>query len=592
MDAPRLTRSRVVFLAAIAIAVAFYLYPSFKARVQLGSTTLPPTFAPDLTLYLNLSQITMLDDRSVMNPYYRIPVPSDGAGYLKFRLAPGLFGGVNRLLGGQTWFALALWNAFWWALLALVSVWLFERFLPESSTAMVVLGMGVVMLFNFGVLKSVMLAWMHLPSLVGFTQLSLPYMRAFIPVIPSVLMLAYLGLQMEALWRRSLVPWVAMAALQLLALAIFPFTTVLMAGLTAVSVLGQIVRLGLDKTWRILLVYGAACAFLDLAFLWHGSVGYYDNRSSAIHLQVQLLPHLIGGNWLLLLALTVAVVFAKPLPFEVKWPLAGLGLSIAVLMLGDAFVPSTRLLLSHHIAYFVHLTLAILSVFLIAATLKTYGQPSTVRFVPGLFLALVALNAGLLVSGNYQGWLEQNREVMQLSRLQPALISSGGDLLVARSIYVDDPCGWLVLLSASPVLFCTDAEVMLTPEQNQDVHRFRQAIHLYLTGEDSTRLRQALAAPDPGPLIWRLGYWAEGISLSVEERRQGINAIESDIVPWLERVENHDVRAVSFFHQFRRVIVIDHQHTPIFAEGRLASFLSLESERNSGDFVIRYYVPR
>lgn len=133
MAPSRLTSSRVAISVAILLAVAFYLYPTFKARLQLGSVAMPPIFAPDLTMYLNLSQITDVDNGHVMNPYYRIPVPSDGAGYLKFHLAPGLFGSLNRLLGSRLWFALLLWNGFWWALLAVVSVWLFDRFLPVSD---------------------------------------------------------------------------------------------------------------------------------------------------------------------------------------------------------------------------------------------------------------------------------------------------------------------------------------------------------------------------------------------------------------------------------------------------------------------------
>ncbi len=585
--------SRAAFSVAIVLAVAFYLYPTFKARLQLGSVALPPIFAPDLTMYLNLSQITEVGDGRVINPYYRIPVPSDGAGYLKFRLAPGMFGSLNRLLGSRTWFALLLWNGVWWGLLAVATVWLFDRFLPVKSTAIVIIGLGVMMLFNFGVLKSLLLAWVHLPSLAGFTQLSLPFMRAFIPVIPCALLLAYLGLQMDVLQSRRPLPWVAMALLQLFALAVFPYATVMMAGLTAVSVAGKMIRLGIREFWRIPLAYGATCACLDFAFLWHSSLGFYDNRSSAIHFQPQLLTHLIGGNWFLLVALTVATFFAKPLSFEVRWPLAGLGLSNALLMLGDAVVPSTKILLSHHAAHFVHLTLATLTIFLMAAALKVLTQePHTLRLVPGLLLALISLNGVFLVSGNYQHFVPENLEIVNLFRLQPDLSPSQADLLIARSTTVDDPCGWVVLLSPSPVLFCTDAEVMLTPQQNQDIHRFRQALYLYLTGEDSVSLQQALAAPDPAKLIWKLGYWAEAISPSMEERRQGIQAIQSDVIPRLARVENHDAEVVAFFRKFHRVVVVDSKMKSVFAETRLSTFLSLESERDIGDFVLLYYTPR
>jgi hypothetical protein len=67
--------------------------------------------------------------------------------------------------------------------------------------------------------------------------------------------------------------------------------------------------------------------------------------------------------------------------------------------------------------------------------------------------------------------------------------------------------------------------------QNRDIHRFRQAGYLYLTGENSDLTQRALAGPNPSSLIWKLGYWAEAISPSAEERAQGIHAIQSDLIP-------------------------------------------------------------
>jgi hypothetical protein len=181
---------------------------------------------------------------------------------------------------------------------------------------------------------------------------------------------------------------------------------------------------------------------------------------------------------------------------------------------------------------------------------------------------------------------------VHLADVQRVVNPGDGDLLVARSTTVDDRCGWMVLLSSAPVLFCPDAEVMLTPQQNHDVQRFRQAVYLHLTGDSSGRLQRALAGPDPSVLVWRLGYWAEAISPSLEERRQGIQAIQSDLIPWLERVENHDAAVVTFLREFRRIIVIDSRREPTFAEDRLASFLNLESKQNREDFVLSYYSPK
>ena len=147
-------------------------------------------------------------------------------------------------------------------------------------------------------------------------------------------------------------------------------------------------------------------------------------------------------------------------------------------------------------------------------------------------------------------------------------------------------------MSPSPVLFCTDAEVMLTPQQNHDIHRFRQAIYLYLTGENSNLMRRVRAGPSPSSMMWKLGYWAEAISPSAEERAQGIHAIQSDVVPWLERVENHDVEVTRFFRNFRRIIVIDSRQDHTSTADRLAAFLNLEGQQNYDDFVVLFYASR
>lgn len=213
-----------------------------------------------------------------MNPYYRTPVPENGAAYLKFSLGFKIFGELNRLLDHHFWLSLLVWNVFWWTLLALVAFLVFRTFLPISSQAIVIPGVALVMLFNFGVLKTLVLAWIHLPSLAAFDAIGLPFMRAFLPVIPSTLVLAYVGLQIDTLRRNRALNWFAMAGLQLLALPIFPYATLMMAGLTAFSVTSQLARK--PQMWRAAIGYGIVCAVLDFAFLRHGSLAVYEGRSS------------------------------------------------------------------------------------------------------------------------------------------------------------------------------------------------------------------------------------------------------------------------------------------------------------------------
>jgi hypothetical protein len=263
-------------------------------------------------------------------------------------------------------------------------------------------------------------------------------------------------------------------------------------------------------------------------------------------------------------------------------------------MLGDAVVPATKILLSHHAGYFVHTTVAILITFLAATVFGPWlnTRSWTARGVIALVLLLILVNGVLMVSGTYRGLLDTNRDAVQLSDLQRSLNSNNQDLVIARSKDVDDACGWIPLFSTSPVLFCTDAEVMLTPQQNRDIHRFRQALYLYFIGEDSDALQRKLSVPDPALLMYRLGYWAEAVSTSAEERQQGVRQIQTDLIPVLHKVEKRDAAVSAFFRDYTRIIVIDKQRDRSFDPDRLGSFLELEGQQDFKDFVVFFYRPR
>jgi hypothetical protein len=229
------TRRRWLFAITIASILAIYSYPSVRTIFKTGSTALPTVTAPDLGLYLSLGQLTMLNDGSVLNPYYKIRVPPDAAGFLKFRLGPLLFAHFGALLGGRLWLALLLWNLLWWSLLCLAAFWLFESLLPELRVQFACVGTVVLMLFNFGMLKSLASAWLPVPSLAAFGEAQLPYIRPFSPQVAMPLLLAYVALQIHVLRKKGTLAWAVMASLQLLALTSFPYAALVMAGVSAVA---------------------------------------------------------------------------------------------------------------------------------------------------------------------------------------------------------------------------------------------------------------------------------------------------------------------------------------------------------------------
>jgi hypothetical protein len=248
--------------------------------------------------------------------------------------------------------------------------------------------------------------------------------------------------------------------------------------------------------------------------------------------------------------------------------------------------------LSHHAAYFAHTTAAVLVTFLAAAALVRVGGGSNkVRIGIGLGMGVLALNGIFLAVGGCRSFLPLNRQQEGVARLLSTWQPANGDLFIARSRQVDDACGWAALITATPVLFCTDAEVMLTPQQNQEIHRFRQALYLYFCGENSGGLKRILRDPDPTKALYQLGYWAEAISWSGEEKNEGLRGVESDLLPFLEGVERRDAAAGKFLRQFRRVILIDDLQYPAFVPARVGSFLRLDREQRVDNWEMRYYTP-
>ena len=60
---------RAVYLSAIALILGLYSYPALRTASTTGSWRLPAVSAPDLGLYLSLSNLGKDRDGSPLNPY-------------------------------------------------------------------------------------------------------------------------------------------------------------------------------------------------------------------------------------------------------------------------------------------------------------------------------------------------------------------------------------------------------------------------------------------------------------------------------------------------------------------------------------------
>ena len=578
----------LLFLSAIALVVGIYSYPALKTSASTGSRALPPMSAPDPSLYLNISTIKANAEGQQVDPYYGVQLPTARLGYLKFRTAFRLFGALNTLLHGNLWRALLLWNLFWWGLLCALAWWLFRQILPDNSPLVVMAGVAVVMLFNFGVLQSELTAWLHLPSLRGFRDVELPYIRPFFPQVPIPLLVLYLGLQIRALQKRNWVLWAAMGLTQLFAFTVFPYAMLMMAGVTAFAIIGLLIARA-SVSGLPLLFYGLACGLADTFFFFHGSQvarSGAPGQYSLVHLQLSVLPHRIGGMWLVLAVLTASVFLVRDLAPAIRWTLAGLGISNLFFLLGDVFFSETALQVSHHAGYFVQLTAAVLFVFLVGAVCRRFVRmKSAVRYALAGVVVLLALNGALVADATYRQFLAGNEEEAELARYLRAEPPQRDDLVIARSQFVDDDCAWAPLVSHAHVLYCRNAQVLLSPEQNQQIQRFRQALYLYFTGKDGAWVERVLEDPKAVTELTRLMFLGQ-VTGDAADRQKGVEAVRAELIPLLAKVQEKNAMVRASFAGYRRVLVIDNLANPYFDEQRLSAYLQVEKRQIWGHLSI------
>ncbi len=583
---------RPLILAIILFTLGVYSYPALETRAKTGSAESPAILAPDTGFYLFISTLTRLNSGAVVNPYYGIEVTPDATAHLKFQLAFRLFGYLDKVLGGHLWLALFVWNLIWWGLLCWIAVWLFEQFLPDNSLLLVALGIALLMWSNFGLLKPLVSAWIHLPSLHGFEEIGLAYARPFFPQVPVPLLLAYLGLQMSVLRARRLGIWAGMGLIQLIAFAIFPYTTLMMAGITLVTAVWLLVARFQSAPWRSQVAYGVSCAALDLLYLKVGGHGALTGQAPAqglFRIELAALPNLIGGMWIILGCVTLATALVRSLPPEVKWPLVGMGLANLSLMLGDVFFSETALMISHHAGYFVHPTVAVLLTFIVSAVcVRSVATTRYLRLALGGVVLLLAVNVMLLAGADYRLFLPLNQQKAETTRLLKSIPVRADDLLIVHAKISDDACEWAPLVESAKVLYCRPASGLLTVNQIHTVQRLRQALYLYFTGMDSRQLERITEDPKAVEEQMRLAYFGGIVPFRKEERAGGLSAIRTELIPLLNDAERQDPRLHFFFRQYRRILVIDNQQNPVFDRQRLASYLVIQKEMPVGSLVVLF----
>ena len=574
---------RTARLFIVPLMLSLYSFPYLATTVALKSKQVPFSFAADLSFYLNLSNI----GSSNLNPYFGTTIQSSGMGHLTFDLAFKTMGLLSKLVNHDLWSAVLLWNLFWWTAICVGALWLLELVCPEETPSILYAGITILLFFNFGVVKALLVAWLHFPSLTGLSAIPLPYIRAMFPQVPIALLFFYLSLQMRALDDWYWYDWARMCLLQALAFATFPYAMLIMAGTTAVALLADRAALRRLSSLRTVVAYGAACAAFDVVILLSKmKLDTQHSQLALVDIHLSRAPSLVGGAFLLLVVLTAVTAAAPPARSRVtKWTIVGLGIATGLLMLGD-IVFSKALLISSHGGYFIHSTVSLQIANLMALTFVRF-RDNTRWLRAACFGTAVAMimNGLVLAFADYRYFLPENSATNKLAVALRSRSVKMDDLVIARAESVDDSCAWVPLVSSARVLFCRSAQYELGVQEKQNLYRFRQALYLYFIGKDTDEIERV--ANDPGDVADqdRLAFAGE-IDPSDKERSEAAKiSIKTDLVPLLSRVQQGNDEIQSFFSHYPRIVVIDDATNPTFVRHRLSQYLSIDSESRVGDFV-------
>jgi hypothetical protein len=577
--------------AVFAAVLVIYALPFLATWRNVGAVQFPVTFAPDLYLYLNISHLKPTASGMVTNPWYAIAVPKNSISYLRFGLVIAAFHYFSRPLGGDG-FALFLWTLVLTGLICASAVWLFRRLLAETGPGMLAAALALFSLVNLSDITSLMK--IHSLAALSQTYVYLPYMRAFFPQSAIAPLLVYVGLQFEALRKHTWWPWIVMAMMQLIGLLVFPFATLLMALTTAILGAAALLPNEAPMPWLYVLPFGIGCAALDAGYvLITGAGARGGDAGPLLAFDFKLLTILLlSKSVLTVLGCTLLVLVLVPQNRNAaKWAVASLGIGYVLLYLSDAFV-SPGFQISHHAGYLTHTVLAIEVAFLAATLYRRWIERARWLAYAAVLAAIMILAVGALTAyGMYRFFLPENSASVEGARIIGALRLGPRDLVIARSQLTDDPATWLPLVSPSQVLFCKNAELLLSSD-DMGIHDSRKALYLFLTGRDSSWAERLLVQrPPTNELVMDLSAIQQRPFLTGTARDRVLNNIRQEMVPLLERAQSGDPAMARLLGGYDRIVVLDRSDEPAFPRDRLMKYLTVTSQEHMGRYDVLWVEP-
>jgi len=575
------------------IILTIYSYPYLATWVTVGFVNLPPKFSPDLYLYLNLSDLKFLAKGLTISPWYGIPVPAVDIDYNRFGLAFQAFRILRYIVGGDLSILVLIWNLLWFTLIWLSGIWFFRAICSEPYWPKLAIGLSLLLLVDLTSLRKAFWAWGQLPSFRGFEDLRLPYIREFFPRVAIPLLLSYSAMQIYGLRGQKWFPWIIMAFIQVLALATFPYLALLMGAITLVIVLVLCFSRKVLLDWRPLVIFGLLCAVSDGVYLLlkGASVLGMDQKSILIFNPIHL-SHLIGGTFISILILAVAIFLSKNKSHpEVKLVLFAVGFASSLLLLADVLL-SPLLLVSTHIGYFAHTALALLTAYLIFQIYPILSRRfHSLIWIPYSILVALLLHGSVVAYFTFHRAVSFNKEQAELALLINSLRLRESDLIIAPSRNVDDTAAWVPLLTKAKVLFTRNAEFVLPPKEKEKIQRCRLALYLFMSGRDVAWVESTPVTPEGKAQQKFLSLVGEEILLDGPDRERSLYSIKEKLTPFLLKIINHDPEIREFFRRYERILIIDHVHNHLFQPPRISAYLEVVEEKEENSYLLRWCKP-
>ena len=576
------------------LTTGIYTAPQARGWVEGRGLDLPVPVGPDLYFYLNLSALEQ-EQETLVNPWYSSRMHSGDAPHTQFGLAFRGFSILWHFLGERWVVALGVWTAIFTGLTFLSVMILLRELCPDRHPAWWALGAIFVCLVDLSAGREILSAWFGMPSFRGFESLHLPFYRPFFPQVAVPLLFTYLALQINALATpQRWFFWLAMAVVQGLALAAFPYLTMLLAMITGLT-LGVLLLQGSTRIyWPAIAGFACASAFLDGAFFLftRSSSPWLEwGGVSPLHFSPAGWVDAVGGVTILLLLLS-ALVFAvkgqtRP---EVRGTLLAFGLGTELLLFSDHFI-SPLLQVSVHIGYFASATLGTLGFYLLTRFTPLAG-PRWVRIAVGVAILMLLAHGALVAYGNILDTDSRYSEVLAQARLLTSVQPTAKDLVILPARFVNQGT-WVPLICPAQVLFVRIGERLLAPDAAA-IHRQRQALYLYVSGWSSERVETMLARPEMATISdWNLVMRIEEERLRLLDSARLNVSIRTELLPFMRAFESTESSAgETFLEPYERVLVIDSVIAPVFDHRRLGRFMEFGEEQQGGSWVLNIGVPR